>query len=279
MNQINKKSPEHFHIMVVEDEELIRDMIQQNIEWAGYECTIAESGMEALKILGGDSKKVDIIITDIRMPGLNGIELTKKSSSRQAETSYQKVKKRMPFNFAAMNTDNGGENEKDFSKRIQKYDIIHFYSREGMPTDNPRVERSHLTDEIEFYQQGNICKTFEKQKQENRKWEHIYNWIRPHQALGYLTPMEFYQLWKEKPNKAHQIVEKYQNYLKKQRRRLAKARKMKRKEQIEKLMKFIDAKLKDDQENNNSDKVSSNKKVNLNTCKLELINCELCSWG
>ena len=78
MNQINKKSPEHFHIMVVEDEELIRDMIQQNIEWAGYECTIAESGMEALKILGGDSKKVDIIITDIRMPGLNGIELTKK---------------------------------------------------------------------------------------------------------------------------------------------------------------------------------------------------------
>jgi CheY-like chemotaxis protein len=78
MNQINKKSPEHFHIMVVEDEELIRDMIQQNIERAGYECTIAESGMEALKILGGDSKKVDIVITDIRMPGLNGIELTKK---------------------------------------------------------------------------------------------------------------------------------------------------------------------------------------------------------
>lgn len=78
MNQINKKSPEHFHIMVVEDEELIRDMIQQNIEWAGYDCTIAESGMEALKILDGASKKIDIIITDIRMPGLNGIELTKK---------------------------------------------------------------------------------------------------------------------------------------------------------------------------------------------------------
>jgi len=78
MNEINEKSPEHFHIMVVEDEELIRDMIQQNIEWAGYECTIAESGIEALKILAGDSKKVDIIITDIRMPDLNGIELTKK---------------------------------------------------------------------------------------------------------------------------------------------------------------------------------------------------------
>lgn len=208
---------------------------------------------------------------------IRGIELTKKSSSRQAETSYQKVKKRMPFNFAAMNTDNGGENEKDFSKRIQKDDIIHFYSREGTPTDNPRVERSHLTDEIEFYQQGNICQTFEKQKQENRKWEHIYNWIRPHQALGYLTPMEFYQLWKEKPDKAYQIVEKYQNYLKRQRKRLAKARRMKKKEQIEKLMKFIDAKLKDDQDNKNNQK--NKQKVDLNPYKLELINCELCSWG
>jgi len=78
MNHINEKNPEHFHIMVVEDEELIRDMIQQNIEWAGYKCTIAKSGIEALEILDGDSKKVDIIITDIRMPGLSGIELTKK---------------------------------------------------------------------------------------------------------------------------------------------------------------------------------------------------------
>jgi len=78
MNHINEKSPERFHIMVVEDEELVRDMIQQNIEWAGYECTIAESGIEALEILASDSKKVHIIITDIRMPGLSGIELTKK---------------------------------------------------------------------------------------------------------------------------------------------------------------------------------------------------------
>jgi len=77
MNHINEKSPEHFHIMVVEDEELVRDMIRQHIKRAGYKCTIARSGTEALKIMAGDSKKADIIITDIRMPGINGIELTK----------------------------------------------------------------------------------------------------------------------------------------------------------------------------------------------------------
>ena len=78
MNHNNEKSPENFHIMVVEDEELIRDMIQQNIEWAGYKCTIAKNVEEALKILTLDRKKVDAIITDIRMPGQSGIELTKK---------------------------------------------------------------------------------------------------------------------------------------------------------------------------------------------------------
>ena len=76
MNQTEKNSSDRFHIMVVEDDELIRDMIQQNVEWAGYECTIAKNGEEALKILGNKNENVDVIITDIRMPGLSGIELT-----------------------------------------------------------------------------------------------------------------------------------------------------------------------------------------------------------
>lgn len=67
-----------FHILIVEDDELIRDMIQQNVENAGYECSIAVTGAEALKILDEREKNVDVIITDIGMPGINGIELTMK---------------------------------------------------------------------------------------------------------------------------------------------------------------------------------------------------------
>ena len=78
MNNFPKSRIDNFHILVVEDDELIRDMIQQNVEGAGYECTIAESGVDALKILDEGNKNVDVIITDIRMPGLNGIELTMK---------------------------------------------------------------------------------------------------------------------------------------------------------------------------------------------------------
>lgn len=196
---------------------------------------------------------------------IRGLELTTEPDSLQAKQSYHLISQRMPFTIATVNTDGGGENAKNFSQQLQKDEIFHFHSRSGTPTDNPRVERSHLTDENEFYGRGNICQTFEKQKRALEKWEYIYNHVRPHQALGYLTPMEFYRLWKINPQKAFEIAEKYQAYLKRQRIRLANSRRIKKREQIEKLMQFIDAKL--------------DQKVELKPYKLELIKCELCSWG
>ncbi len=76
--------------------------------------------------------------------------------------------------------------------------------------------------------------------------------------------MEFYALWKKNPDKAYAITAKWQEYLNKQRMRLARARRIKKKEQIETLMKFIDTKL-------------NRKKQEIEDVKLELINCKLCS--
>ena len=75
--------------------------------------------------------------------------------------------------------------------------------------------------------------------------------------------MAFYELWKKNPEKAMKIIEKWQAYLKKQSRRLASARRIKKREQIEALMKFIDVKVND--------------KNSLEKAKLQLINCQLCS--
>lgn len=63
------------HVLVVDDEKGIRDSIQEAIQEAGYTCWTEASGDEALGFL--EKKHVDIIIADIRMPGLNGFELTK----------------------------------------------------------------------------------------------------------------------------------------------------------------------------------------------------------
>ncbi len=61
------------HILIVDDEEQMRRVLQQAIKRAGYECSISGSGEDALKFLGINN--VDVVITDIRMPGINGIEL------------------------------------------------------------------------------------------------------------------------------------------------------------------------------------------------------------
>lgn len=192
------------------------------------------------------------------------LELVKTADSAAATEAHTQTSQRFPFPIAAMNTDNGGENEKDFSRHLHDTAIFHFYSGVGTPTDNPRVERSHLTDDQEFYHQGNIEKTFDAQREALRKWEHTYNYIRPHQALGYLTPIEFYRVWKQNPHEACRIKNQYQQYLTRQKKRLATARRIKKKEQIEALMTFIDAKL--------------NQKPNLREHKNALINCQLCSW-
>lgn len=192
------------------------------------------------------------------------IELVKDAGSDTALKAHIRSLTRFPFPVACVNTDNGGENEKEFSSALQEQQVFHFYSSIGTPTDNPRVERSHLTDDVEFYKKGNTHKTFEEQQAALKKWEHTYNYIRPHQALGYLTPIEFYNLWKKDKDSAYNIKDTYNQYLTKQRKRLGSARSIKRQEQIETLMNFIDAKL--------------TKKSCLDKQKQSLINCQLCSW-
>ncbi|MDP3989079.1 MAG: integrase core domain-containing protein [bacterium] len=197
---------------------------------------------------------------------VRALELEKDGTAKGSAEAHMRSTKRFPFNVACENTDNGSENNKEMRATLQKENVFHFYSNIGTPTDNPRVERSHLTDEVEFYQKGGLKKSFEEQKEALAEWETFYNFKRPHQALGYLTPMEFYELWKKDPSEAIAITKKYQSYLLKQRIRLASARKIKKKEQVEALMKFIDAKL-------------ENKKSKISVAKLQLINCQLCSMA
>lgn len=153
------------------------------------------------------------------------------------ESSYAHKRSviKFPFNIACENTDNGSENNGYFRESLQEENIFHFYSNIGTSTDNPRVERSHLTDEKKFYQTNGLKKTFLEQKQALKEWEDFYNFKRPHQALGYLTPMAFFELWKVNSDEAFKIVSKYQDYLLKQRIRLASARKIKKKTKLKNL--------------------------------------------
>ncbi len=72
---MNRRSQEHIHILIVDDEKSVRNMLHQAMESSGYECSISGNAIDALKVL--KEKNVDLVITDIGMPGQNGIELTR----------------------------------------------------------------------------------------------------------------------------------------------------------------------------------------------------------
>ena len=61
------------HILIVEDEVAISNLIKLNLTKAGYDCTTAYDGMEAANIL--EEQKFDLVLLDIMLPKINGYEL------------------------------------------------------------------------------------------------------------------------------------------------------------------------------------------------------------
>jgi two-component system, chemotaxis family, chemotaxis protein CheY len=63
-------------VLVVDDEPAIRTVVRMTLEKSGYYVVDAEDGAEAIRMLneGEHPMVIDVIITDIRMPNINGIE-------------------------------------------------------------------------------------------------------------------------------------------------------------------------------------------------------------
>lgn len=69
-------------VLVVEDEELIRETVGLALAEVGYEVLVAEDGLSALEMLGGTKtstrltvQNIDLVILDLMLPGMNGLDL------------------------------------------------------------------------------------------------------------------------------------------------------------------------------------------------------------
>jgi DNA-binding NtrC family response regulator len=66
---------EQGRIMVVDDEEGVRNLLQRTLEGAGYSVVTAANGQEALETMSEPELKIGVALLDIKMPGLSGIEV------------------------------------------------------------------------------------------------------------------------------------------------------------------------------------------------------------
>ncbi|MDE2144988.1 MAG: transposase [Patescibacteria group bacterium] len=96
-----------------------------------------------------------------------------------------------PYPIVAVQTDNGAPFQKEFDRACRDRGITHYFIHPHTPKENTYVERSHGTDELEFYQQGNISSLLPVMRRKIMAWEEIWNTVRPHESLGQLTPCEY----------------------------------------------------------------------------------------
>ena len=66
-------------ILLADDDAAMRDLIRRALEGEGHTVIAAEDGTEALELLLAKAGAVNLLISDIDMPGLNGIELAGKA--------------------------------------------------------------------------------------------------------------------------------------------------------------------------------------------------------
>ena len=115
-------------------------------------------------------------------------------SSRNGAKFLEECISRFPFSNKAVQTDNGAPFLKEFDKLCKGKGLPHYFIHPRAPKENTYVERSHRSDKREFYQQGNVYSILSVMQAKIKEWEDIWNNIRPHQALGQLTPLQYF--WK-----------------------------------------------------------------------------------
>ena len=63
------------HAVIVDDEEIMRGLVERIVSMLGWSFDSASNGAEALGVI--ERVKPDVVLSDVAMPGMNGIELLK----------------------------------------------------------------------------------------------------------------------------------------------------------------------------------------------------------
>lgn len=82
-------------VLVIDDEDIVRICCSRALSPAGYEVRMAQNGLDGLKMI--EEERFDIVLTDLKMPDMDGIEVLRKIKKEWPEigviiiTGYQTV--------------------------------------------------------------------------------------------------------------------------------------------------------------------------------------------
>ncbi len=119
------------------------------------------------------------------------LEIYSRATATTAVRFLDTLLARMPFTVRAIQVDGGSEFQAGFETACQEKGIRLFVLPPRSPKLNGHVERAQRTHTEEFYELYDGDLQLAPLNQALRTWEQVYNTVRPHQALAYLTPKAF----------------------------------------------------------------------------------------
>jgi len=119
------------------------------------------------------------------------VEAHNRATAGTATSFLMAVQERMPFPVKAMQVDGGSEFRAEFEMACAEQGIRLFVLPPRSPKLNAHVERAQRTYKEEFYAWYDGALDLPSLNQALRRWESVYNTVRPHQSLGRRPPARY----------------------------------------------------------------------------------------
>jgi len=112
---------------------------------------------------------------------VRALKIYTRHTQKNAIAFVDHIVAKFPFRIQQIRTDRGHEFQAQFHWHVEDLGIRHAYIRPRTPQLNGKVERSHRSDQEEFYQLLSYKDDVDLNKKLD-EWEQIYNFARPHGA-------------------------------------------------------------------------------------------------
>jgi len=139
-------------ILVVDDDALFRDLLQETLVRREYDVDVAENGPEAVQKMEGAT--YDLVLSDIRMPGMDGIEVLERARKLQPEAPVVMITGNASIDNVVEAMQKGAS---DYIQKGGTIDEIEIRIEKALETGQIRQENQHLRSELKArYDFGNM---------------------------------------------------------------------------------------------------------------------------